>query len=671
MGKTPEMLRYFNEVTGQPYPYVKYAQTCLPEFGGGMENISAASMTAGVLRDEIAALEGDADGLVAHELAHQWFGDLLTCKDWSHLWLNEGFASYFDPLFMSHARGDETFRVEMANALRSYLRNDREYRRAIVEPHYETSMAMFDGMTYAKGACVLHTLRGLLGDEAWWKGLRGYVAAHKYQVVDTDDFRKAMEAGSGKDLKWFFDQWVYKAGHPELKVRWHYEDADKTVRVHVQQTQKVDDQTPLFRLPTTLELTDAPGERSVIPIVVDGATHEFVIPRAVKPKMVQIDPEHWLIKELEFEKSFDENMFQLQNAANVLSRLEAAAALVKTADDKSKVAAVFPDACKREKAVLARTEMIELLCNGDEAYRSVLIHEATDRMPRVRAAAIGGLAKLKHDTKAEAVARAAWNNPKEGYGVRKSALNALVAWKVKDSDDLLAAALKISANRHSIAAAALKLLLAEPGPKARELAALYSRYGQPAALRSTALAEFPTLAKDDAALQDLLVTMVSDPDRSVRFTVWNAVRTLKVTRAYPLLKAQLADETSGFSGFAHRMLEEILEALNEQGAKPAEANPAAANAAQTIAEARASGRRDRDEEQRVKKPDLGPEKRHGAGGSWCGQEHHWGNLVEFKYVALTRALIRSPHVLISPRTAPECAAPQCGAHRRARSTPRP
>ena len=125
MGKTPQMIRFFGESTGQPYPYVKYAQTCLPEFGGGMENISATSMTDSALRDEIAALEGDADGLVAHELAHQWFGDLLTCKDWSHIWLNEGFASYFDPLFTEHDRGEDAFRLEMDGALRGYLGNDR------------------------------------------------------------------------------------------------------------------------------------------------------------------------------------------------------------------------------------------------------------------------------------------------------------------------------------------------------------------------------------------------------------------------------------------------------------------------------------------------------------------------------------------------------------------
>ena len=223
MGKTPQMIRFYGEKLGQPYPYAKYAQVCVPDFiAGGMENITATTMTDSALHDEIAELERDEDGLVAHELAHQWFGDLLTCKDWSHIWLNEGFASYFGPLFTEHDRGDDVFRLEMKGSLEGYLGSDQRYRRPIVESLYETSDDMFDGVTYSKGACVLHTLRGLLGDVAWWKGIRAYVAAHKFQVVETDDFRKAMETASGKDLKWFFDQWVYKAGHPELKVRWHY-----------------------------------------------------------------------------------------------------------------------------------------------------------------------------------------------------------------------------------------------------------------------------------------------------------------------------------------------------------------------------------------------------------------------------------------------------------------
>ncbi len=418
LGKTPRMIVFFGDKTGRPYPYVKYAQSVMPEFGGGMENISATTMTDAALRDEIAALEGDADGLVAHELAHQWFGDLLTCKDWSHIWLNEGFASYFDPLFTEHDRGEDAFRLEMNRVLRSYLDSDRGYRRPIVETRYETSDAMFDSVTYAKGACVLHTLRGLVGDEAWWKGIRRYVSAHQLQVVETDDFRKAMEAASGKDLKWFFDQWVYKAGHPELKIRWHYEETDKTVRVNVQQTQKLDDQTPLFRLPTTLAITDGAGQTRRIPIVIDGPSHEFVIPCASRPKMVQVDPDGWLIKVVDFEKSDEENQFQLENATCVLERLDAARALAAKSRNQPRIARTLSRSWKREKSVAARREMVELMSNGQEAFRSALLDAARDREARVRVVAIEGLAKLGRDDTIESILRAAWSDPKEAYGAR-------------------------------------------------------------------------------------------------------------------------------------------------------------------------------------------------------------------------------------------------------------
>jgi aminopeptidase N len=574
MGKTPQMIRFFGEVTGQPYPYVKYAQTCLPEFGGGMENISATSMTDTVLQDEISALESDADGLVAHELAHQWFGDLLTCRDWSHIWLNEGFASYFDPLFIEHDRGEDTFRLEMDRVQKGYLMSDRRYRRPIVETRYESSEDLFDGMTYQKGACVLHALRGLLGDKAWWSGLRGYVAAHKFQVVDTDDFRKAIEAASGKDLKWFFDQWLHRAGHPELKVRWHYEDADKTVRVKVEQTQTVDAQVPLFRLPTSLEITEAGKKTRVVPIVIDQASHEFVVPAATKPRMVQIDPEGWLIKELDFEKSLEENLFQLEHAGCVLGRMAAAQAIVKTDKGKPEVVKALSAAWKREKAVEAQREIVVLLATGEESSRAALIEAARSSHAKIHVAALSGLAKLKHGGDTEALFRAAWKNPKEAYGARTAALRGLVAGKVKDADQLLDEALKIPGNRHSIAAVALGLLLETPGPKARELAVLYSRYGQPRALRMKAVGALGQLAKDDSSLQDLLITMVADPERVVRYVTWGTVRELKLKKAIPALTERLELEASGFNGMGARMVKQTLEALKDPASKTAAAGAA-------------------------------------------------------------------------------------------------
>jgi aminopeptidase N len=592
MGKTPRMIRFYNEKIGQPYAYPKYAQVCLPEFGGGMENTSATSMTDSALLDKTEALEQDMDGLVAHELAHQWFGDLLTCKDWSNIWLNEGFASYFDPLFAEHDLGEDEFRLRMEGELKSYFGNDRMYRRPIVETRYSSPMEMFDSMTYAKGGCVLHMLRGLLGDEAWWKGIRNYVAKNKFQVVETDDFRKAMEEATGKDLKWFFDQWLFKAGHPELKVRWHYNDEDRTVRVKVEQTQKLDNETPLFRLPTTLEITEAVGKSRVVPIIIDGASQEFIIPAGAKPEMVLIDPKCSIIKELDFEKSAGENVFQLEHASCVVCRLTAARALARQTAENTEARKALASAWRKEKSVMARTELVGLMAGGEagprrrrrtmmdsrptqtasvlETFRPALIEAAKDHEARVRVAAIGGLAKLKRDDEVEAVLRAAWSNPEEAYGARRAALNGLVAWKVKDAEGLLASALKLPAGKHTLASTALELLLEQPGPRARELAATYARYGQPRPLRSTSIEAFERLAKEDPALQDLVIPMVDDPDRSIRFRAWGLARSLKLKKALPALEARLGRENfgfTGFTGFGAGQLQETINALKESDPK--------------------------------------------------------------------------------------------------------
>jgi aminopeptidase N len=584
MGKTPKMIAFFGDKTGQPYPYAKYAQVCVPDFiAGGMENITATTMTDTALHDEIAALEGDQDGLVAHELAHQWFGDLVTCKDWSNIWLNEGFASYFDALFAEFDRGDDAFRIGMNGSVAGYIGSDSGYRRPIVEPRFDSADDMFDSVTYAKGACVLHTLRGLLGDAVWTKGIKGYVAAHKIKTVDSDDFRKAMEAASGKDLKWFFDQWVYKAGHPELKVRWHYEDDDKTMRVQVQQTQKIDQETPLFRLPTTLEISDETDTR-VVPIVITGAMHEFVIPAPKPPKMVLIDPQGWLTKQLDFEKPVSEHLYQLAHARCVLGRLDAARALVKSVKDHPDSAQALSSAWEREKSPTAAREMLSILCYGDETFRAALIKAAKSSEARIRVAAVAGLASIKHDSTSEGILRAAWTNPREAYGARKSALRALVAWKVSDADRLLADALKLTVDHHGIAQTALELMLEKPGNNSRELAALYSRYGQPEPLRSAAIGAFSRLAKDDPSLQDVLIELADDPDRSVRVRAWGAVRDLGIKKAIPGLEAWLDRENIGFSGYTRRMLEDAIRDLKEKGREPKGASPFEIEEAQGLAE---------------------------------------------------------------------------------------
>ncbi|AMV40654.1 M1 family aminopeptidase [Planctomyces sp. SH-PL62] len=580
MGKTPRMIEFFSEATGQPYPYPKYAQVCLPEFNGGMENTSATSMTDDALLDRLEAQERDMDGLVAHELAHQWFGDLMTCKDWSHLWLNEGFASYFDPLFAEHELGDDEFRLQMRAAQQGYLGADRMYRRPIVEPRYENPIQLFDGMSYAKGASVLHALRGTVGDEGWWKGIKRYVAANKFRNVESDDLRKAFEAATGKDLGWFFDQWVYKAGHPELKASWRYEPEDATVRLKVEQVQKLDEQTPLFRLPTTVEIVEAPGRSKSVAIVVDGPTHEFVIPAGAEPKAVLLDPQGWIPKELMFERPVAENLFLLEHGPNVLARLDAAEALAKKVADHPEARTALAAAWSKEKRPDAAVKLLETLKAGDEANRATLVSAAESPEARVRAAAVRGLAALPRDDASEALLREVWNDPEAPYGARRAALRGLVTWKVADAEKLADAALDLVDGRHVLAATALGLALEQPGARARELAAAYLAPGRPPRLRYAALQAMESLAKDDAGLQDLIVPLAEDADRGIRTRAWGLIRTHRIQKALPVLENRLKIEDFGFNAGARNILEAALKALKEAGPEAVKApTPPAAAAA--------------------------------------------------------------------------------------------
>ncbi len=562
MGKTPKMIEFFNDKIGTAYPYPKYAQVCAPGFNGGMENISATTMTDSILRDPIGSLERDSDDIVAHELAHQWFGDLLTCRDWSTIWLNEGFASYFDPLFTEFDLGEDAFRIKMAAELRDYIGSDRTVRRAIVEPRFSDPNEMFDSVTYAKGACVLHALRGLIGDDAWWRGIRAYVAAFKEKVVATDDFQKAMEAASGKDLGWFFGQWVYKGGHPELTARWTYEDDDKSVRLTVEQVQAVDDLTPLFRLPTTVQVGDDSGVRSV-PIPIAGKTQTFVIPCAARPKIVRIDPQGWIPKELKFEKPTAEWTYQLDRAADALGRLEAARALADRKDDGAAMAALT-NAFSREKSSPARVAMVGILARAGEPCRAGLAEAAKDADPRVRLAAVEALANLKAGPDLEPLLRSIWSNPKETHAARRSALQGLAKAKVKDLDAILASALKDGADRYSIASEALRVSLGEGGAKAREAAFLYARPGQPAALRRSAMNQLGKLADDDPEAGKLLLSLLDDPNRGIRASAAFALSEGGVSSALPELERRLAQAKD----LSRIGLERAVETLRGKARKP-------------------------------------------------------------------------------------------------------
>ena len=421
---------------------------------------------------------------------------------------------------------------------------------------------------------MLHALRGLVGDDAWWRGIRLYVATNKDRNVETADFRKAMETASGRDLGWFFDQWVYHGGHPELTARWRYEDDDKTLRLKVDQTQAVDDTTPLFRLPTTVEIGDDSGVRSV-PIVIDARTQEFVIPSPGKPKMVRIDPKGWLPKVLNFEKPMGEWIYQLEHAGDILGRVEAAKALADKHKGEKAATDALARAWSREKEPLSRAAIVGCVATAGEACRDALLGAAKDPAPRVRVAAIGGLSSLKLDPSIEPTLRSTWGNRAEAYGARSSALQALAKGKVKDADDLVASALKDPAGKHVLGRAALQVVLDAGGQKAREAAVLYSRPGQPSTLRSASVQALAKLAKDDPQAEKLLIALVDDPLPTVQRSAMLSLAAGGFTAALPKLEQQLPKVT----GRPRQALEAQIEQLKKAKTPPVATDSAAKEAA--------------------------------------------------------------------------------------------
>ena len=236
------MVKFFSEKTGLKYPYAKYAQTMAHDFGGGMENISATTQTDNMIHDARYELDSTSDGLEAHELAHQWFGDYVTARNWSDIWLNESFATYFQAMWDEYKLGSDDFLYSDIKANQdSYFSAWKQgSRRPIVTKNYREPDAVFDTYAYPRGGAVLHMLRTNLGEENWWRAINYYLKKYANQPVETEQFRIAIEESTGQSMDWFFDEWLYKMGHPVFEVTQHYDEANKTLQLTVRQQQTKD-----------------------------------------------------------------------------------------------------------------------------------------------------------------------------------------------------------------------------------------------------------------------------------------------------------------------------------------------------------------------------------------------------------------------------------------------
>ena len=301
--KTPEMMRVFSDKLGIEFPFNKYAQTIVANFiFGGMENVTATTHADTEILGNRSGEAGVAtENLISHELAHSWFGDLVTCKDWSQAWLNEGFATFMEAFFREQEAGHEGYLAEMrSNTFLYFLEDSLKYRRPIVYNRYQAPIDLFDATLYKKGALILHMLRYTVGDEMFWKALHKYLTENRDKNVETSDLQRAFEETTNQKLDWFFDQWVYKAGYPELRVRSFYDLKAHAVTLDVTQTQGTELNTPaVFRLPVDVEFVTVKGARTER-IEINERHQRFTFKLDSKPLKINFDKDERILKKLDF-----------------------------------------------------------------------------------------------------------------------------------------------------------------------------------------------------------------------------------------------------------------------------------------------------------------------------------------------------------------------------------
>ncbi|NUN66119.1 M1 family metallopeptidase [Pseudanabaena biceps] len=393
MGKTPKMIEFFSQKYGYDYAFPKYAQVCVADFiFGGMENTSTTLLTDRCVLDQRAALDNrSSESLVAHELAHQWFGDLVVIKHWSHAWVKEGAATYAEVLWTNHEYGAEEAAYYLLGEARRYISEDRDrYRRPMVTHVYREAIELYDRHIYEKGGCVYHMLRTELGDDLFWKAIHHFVNTNAHKTVETIDLLRAIEDSTGKNCMFLFDQYVFRGGHPEYKIGYSWDSENNLAKVTVSQTQE-----ELFDLKIPIGFGfEEEAEVQTFTVRVFEKEQSFYFPLKQKPKYVSFDHGNNYLKQVTLDYGVAELKAGLLSNPDPISKIQCAEALAKKGGLEA--AKILGDALLRESFWGVRVEITENLASIklDQAFEA-LAKAIEDPDARVRAAVISGLAQNK------------------------------------------------------------------------------------------------------------------------------------------------------------------------------------------------------------------------------------------------------------------------------------
>ncbi len=431
---TPEMLSFFSEKLGVKYPWKKYSQVIVRDYvSGAMENTTGVIFGEFVQRTKRELIDSGNDGIVAHELFHHWFGDYVTCESWANLTMNEGFANYSEYMWFEHKYGKNRADSHRRSELQGYVGSAKQGGiHPLIHFEHGDKEDMFDAHSYNKGGLVLHMLRNYVGDDAFFASLKKYLNDNAYSAVEAHDLRLAFEEVIGEDLNWFFNQWYFSAGHPELNINYDYDATAGKINVNIQQEQDPDKNPPIFRLPFAIDIYI--GKRMPIrhEVVMDQRKQTFSFDVSEKPALVNVDADRVLLCERRDNKTDEEYITQYTNGKNYQTRYDALQSLGGKSD--SAIQSLFFSALNDSYWGLRSKALSLLDLKAKPEYLSKIAELAKgDSHSVVRASALQKLAD-SGDKKYVAVAKNAIDKD-QAFRVVSSALNTLNVLDPKEATD--------------------------------------------------------------------------------------------------------------------------------------------------------------------------------------------------------------------------------------------
>lgn len=450
--RTPQIIDFYATLYGVPYPWAKYDQIIVPGIGGGAESTSATILGQATIHDERAEQDFPSHWLVAHEASHQWWGDLVTLSDWGHTWINEAFATYGEYLYSRYTLGDDEGAVNLLDKKNAYLSEaTSRYMRPIVLDRWRFPNDNFDRHTYQKGAAVLHMLRTVVGDEKFFAIQTAFLKRFAFACADTRDFIATAEEVSGQSLGWFFDQWLYRPGHPRLDVSAEWDPAEQRLRMEIHQVQDSTGGVPVFEFPVVIGLI-GPTTVERETLWVRTRKEVFMLASSEEPLLVRFDEGNTLLKEWTFRKSTAALLFQLEHD-DVPGRMWAAKELVGRIDTEGVRAALLQCASRDPFWAVRRTAVEAIAAaQGGADERDFFQDRLGDPNSKVRVAALRALGDLALPALRDLFVESFRKD--DSYLVQAEALRSLGKLKDPDTEELFRSALALRSPRGVVRLAA-------------------------------------------------------------------------------------------------------------------------------------------------------------------------------------------------------------------------